>query len=57
MAINAGYDSLLLASKMACADELVKLFFRISFHNKDILYRLAHQHSVVIGIMTLKRLC
>ena len=38
-------------------EELVKLYFRIGFSNKEILSLLAHKHRVVISIRTLKRLC
>ncbi|KAF7663180.1 hypothetical protein LDENG_00216340, partial [Lucifuga dentata] len=38
-------------------DELVQLYFRIGFSNKEILPLLAHKHSLVISIRTLKRLC
>ena len=41
---------------MACVDNLVKLYFRIGFNNKEILAVLAQSHSVVISV-TLKRLC
>ena len=42
---------------MACVDNLAKLYFRIGFNNKEILAVLAQNHSVVISVMTLKRLC
>ena len=42
---------------MACVDNLVKLYFRIGFNNKEILAVLAQSHSVVISVRTLKRLC
>ncbi|KAK0153303.1 hypothetical protein N1851_005037 [Merluccius polli] len=42
---------------MACVDNLVKLYFRIGFNNKEILAILAQNHSVVISVRTLKRLC
>lgn len=38
-------------------DELVKLDLELSFSNKVILSPLAHQHTVVISIRTLKRRC
>ena len=40
-----------------CVDNLVKLHFRIGFNNKEILAVLAQNHSVVISVRTLKRLC
>ena len=43
-------------NKMPCVDELVKLCFRI-FSNKEMISLSAHQHSVVVSIRTLKRLC
>lgn len=42
---------------MPCVDELVKLYSRISFSNKEILSLLAHKYRVVVSIRTLKRLC
>ncbi|KAF7664486.1 hypothetical protein LDENG_00175330 [Lucifuga dentata] len=42
---------------MPCIDELVQLYFRIGFSNKEVLSLLAHKHSLVISIRTLKRLC
>ena len=41
----------------ACVDNLVKLYFRIGFNNKKILAALAPNHSVVISVRTLRRLC
>lgn len=30
---------------MACVDELVKVYFRIYFSYKEIMFLLAHKHS------------
>lgn len=42
------------ASKMPCIDELVTLYVRLGFGNNDIISLLAHKHSVVGTIRTLK---
>ncbi|KAF7642721.1 hypothetical protein LDENG_00252490, partial [Lucifuga dentata] len=42
---------------MSDLDDLVKLYFRLSFSNKEILAILAHQHDKVISVRTLKRIC
>ncbi|KAF7659750.1 hypothetical protein LDENG_00293600 [Lucifuga dentata] len=42
---------------MSDLDDLVKLYFRLSFSNKEILAILAHQHDKVISVQTLKRIC
>lgn len=42
---------------MHCVDELVKLYFRIGFHKKEIVCLLLYQRSVVSSVATLKRLC
>ena len=42
---------------MPCVDELVKLYFKIGFSNKEVISVLAHKHSVAVRIRTLKRLC
>ena len=38
--------------KMPCVDESVKLYFRISWRNKDIISLVAHEHSVVVSMRT-----
>ena len=38
-------------------DELIKLYFRLSFSNKEILAILAHSNHIVLSIRTLKRIC
>lgn len=47
---TSAYDCL---NKMPCGDELVKMYFRINFSNKDIVSLSAHKHNVVVSIGTL----
>jgi len=42
---------------MAELDRLVKLYFRLSFNNKEILSTLANYDRIIISIRTLKRIC
>lgn len=42
---------------MSSEQRLLILYFKIGFSTKEMLAILAHRHSVVIGIRTLKRLC
>ena len=38
-------------------DDLIKLYFRLSFRNKEILVILAQNNRIVISIRTVKRIC
>ncbi|XP_034051654.1 uncharacterized protein LOC117561399 isoform X2 [Gymnodraco acuticeps] len=38
-------------------DDLIKLYFRLSLSNKEILAILAHTNHIVISVRTLKRIC
>ena len=42
---------------MAELDHLVKLYFRLSFSNKEILSTLANYDTIIISTRTLKRIC
>lgn len=42
---------------MSDLDEYIKLYFRLSFSNKEILAILAHNNQIVISVRTLKRIC
>ncbi|XP_047242593.1 uncharacterized protein LOC124881124 isoform X1 [Girardinichthys multiradiatus] len=42
---------------MSDLDDLVRLYFRLSFSNKEILAILAHSHQTIISVRTLKRIC
>ncbi|KAL3973710.1 hypothetical protein ACER0C_024917 [Sarotherodon galilaeus] len=42
---------------MSDLDDLIRLYFRLSFSNKEILSILAHSHQKVISVRTLKRIC
>lgn len=42
---------------MSSVEELVNLYFRTGFNNKEILALLTHRHSVIISVRTLKRIC
>ncbi|XP_035985476.1 uncharacterized protein LOC118558974 [Fundulus heteroclitus] len=42
---------------MSDLDDLVSLYFRLSFTNKEILGMLAHSHQTIISVRTLKRIC
>ena len=44
------------SAKRFVVDELVDLYFRIGLSYKDIIPLLAHKHSVVVSVRTLKRL-
>lgn len=42
---------------MSDLDDLIRLYFRLSFSNKEILSILAHSHQTIISVRTLKRIC
>lgn len=42
---------------MSDLDDHIKLYFRLSFSNKEILAILAHNNQTVISVRTLKRIC
>ncbi|CAI5669682.1 unnamed protein product [Oreochromis niloticus] len=42
---------------MSDLDDFIRLYFRLSFSNKEILSILAHSHQTIISVRTLKRIC
>ncbi|KAL7870469.1 hypothetical protein SRHO_G00079660, partial [Serrasalmus rhombeus] len=42
---------------MSELDDLIRLYFRLSFSNKEILAILAHNNQTLISVRTLKRIC
>lgn len=50
-------DKVKILNKMPCVEELVKLYFRKGFSNKEIISLSSHKHCVVMSRRTLKRQC
>lgn len=42
---------------MSNVDDFIRLYFRLSFSNKEILAILAHSNHTIISVRTLKRIC
>ena len=42
---------------MSAVDDLIKLYFAITFSNKEKLVILAQNHHIIISMQTLKRHC
>ncbi|KAF7670321.1 hypothetical protein LDENG_00271790, partial [Lucifuga dentata] len=47
----------IILASVSDLDDLVKLYFRLSFSNKEILQIIAYQHEKVINVQILKRIC
>lgn len=50
-------DKVKILNKIPCVEELLKLYFRKGFSNKEMISLSSHKHCVVMSRRTLKRQC